>query len=137
MNNPFKNKLFLWSVADLELRSRLEGQAINQPAILCYTSGTTANPKGALLSQVEAKLDLFSIIIHWRILSESRWIYSSIDQKVCSLCRQSFFLNTNHVGGWLGPTVDRHFSDPVNLKPSCSRFFSIKINQSRSEKLCS
>ncbi|XP_023337942.1 long-chain-fatty-acid--CoA ligase ACSBG2 [Eurytemora carolleeae] len=39
------------SVADLELRSRLEGQAINQPAILCYTSGTTAKPKGALLSQ--------------------------------------------------------------------------------------
>ena len=27
-------------------------QAINQPAVICYTSGTTANPKGALLSQV-------------------------------------------------------------------------------------
>merc|ERR1711970_994500 len=39
------------SVCDTELRNRLEGQAINQPAIICYTSGTTANPKGALLSQ--------------------------------------------------------------------------------------
>ena len=27
-------------------------QAINQPAVICYTSGTTANPKGVLLSQV-------------------------------------------------------------------------------------
>merc|ERR1712032_1530417 len=27
------------------------GQAINQPCVICYTSGTTANPKGALLSQ--------------------------------------------------------------------------------------
>ena len=40
------------SVCDTELRNRLEGQAINQPAIICYTSGTTANPKGAMLSQV-------------------------------------------------------------------------------------
>ena len=39
------------SQSDVLLRERLAGQAINQPAILCYTSGTTANPKGALLSQ--------------------------------------------------------------------------------------
>jgi len=39
------------SVCDTELQNRLEGQAVNQPAIICYTSGTTANPKGALLSQ--------------------------------------------------------------------------------------
>ena len=36
---------------DDELKERLEGQSINQPAVICYTSGTTANPKGALLSQ--------------------------------------------------------------------------------------
>jgi len=34
-----------------ELQLRLENQAVNQPAVICYTSGTTANPKGALLSQ--------------------------------------------------------------------------------------
>jgi len=34
-----------------DLKERLEGQAINQPCVICYTSGTTANPKGALLSQ--------------------------------------------------------------------------------------
>ena len=39
------------SQSDVQLDERLSGQAINQPAILCYTSGTTANPKGALLSQ--------------------------------------------------------------------------------------
>ena len=37
-----------------ELRERLESQAINQPAVICYTSGTTANPKGALLSQAQS-----------------------------------------------------------------------------------
>ena len=40
------------SLGDEELNERLEGQAINQPCVICYTSGTTANPKGALLSQV-------------------------------------------------------------------------------------
>ena len=39
------------SQTEEELRERLEQQAINQPAVICYTSGTTANPKGALLSQ--------------------------------------------------------------------------------------
>ena len=39
------------SQTEEELRERLEQQAINQPAVICYTSGTTSNPKGALLSQ--------------------------------------------------------------------------------------
>ena len=39
------------SQTEEELSERLEQQAINQPAVICYTSGTTANPKGALLSQ--------------------------------------------------------------------------------------
>ena len=39
------------SQTDEELSERLEQQAINQPAVICYTSGTTSNPKGALLSQ--------------------------------------------------------------------------------------
>lgn len=40
------------STGEEELRLRLEEQAVNQPAVICYTSGTTANPKGVLLSQV-------------------------------------------------------------------------------------
>jgi len=39
------------SLNEEELNERLANQAINQPAVICYTSGTTANPKGALLSQ--------------------------------------------------------------------------------------
>ena len=39
------------SQTEEELRERLEQQAINQPCVICYTSGTTSNPKGALLSQ--------------------------------------------------------------------------------------
>jgi len=39
------------SLGEEELNERLAGQAINQPCVICYTSGTTANPKGALLSQ--------------------------------------------------------------------------------------
>ena len=39
------------SQTDEELTERLEQQAINQPCVICYTSGTTSNPKGALLSQ--------------------------------------------------------------------------------------
>ncbi len=46
-----ENKNF-YLVHGRELQNRLENQAINQPAIICYTSGTTSNPKGALLSQV-------------------------------------------------------------------------------------
>jgi len=41
----------LGKTADIKLQTRLENQAINQPAALCYTSGTTANPKGVLMSQ--------------------------------------------------------------------------------------
>jgi len=39
------------TLGEEELTERLDNQAINQPAVICYTSGTTANPKGALLSQ--------------------------------------------------------------------------------------
>lgn len=39
------------TVLDSELDERLRSQAVNQPAVICYTSGTTALPKGALLSQ--------------------------------------------------------------------------------------
>ena len=39
------------TLTDQELQVRLEQQAINQPCVICYTSGTTSHPKGALLSQ--------------------------------------------------------------------------------------
>ena len=33
-------------------QERLEAQAVNQAGVLVYTSGTTGNPKGVMLSQV-------------------------------------------------------------------------------------
>jgi long-subunit acyl-CoA synthetase (AMP-forming) len=32
-------------------QERLENQAMNQPCLLVYTSGTTGNPKGVMVSQ--------------------------------------------------------------------------------------
>jgi len=39
------------SVEDSVLQERLESQAVNQPCMLVYTSGTTGNPKGVMISQ--------------------------------------------------------------------------------------
>jgi len=39
------------SVDDSVLTERLETQSVNQPCMLVYTSGTTGNPKGVMISQ--------------------------------------------------------------------------------------
>jgi long-chain-fatty-acid--CoA ligase ACSBG len=39
------------SLPDSVLTDRLEAQAVNQPCMLVYTSGTTGNPKAVMLSQ--------------------------------------------------------------------------------------
>ena len=39
------------SVDDSVLQERLQQQAVNQPCMLVYTSGTTGNPKGVMISQ--------------------------------------------------------------------------------------
>ena len=53
------------SLGEEELNERLAGQAINQPCVICYTSGTTANPKGALLSQASLnKILLFKSLLY-------------------------------------------------------------------------
>ena len=39
------------TVSDSVLTMRLENQAVNQPCMVVYTSGTTGNPKGVMLSQ--------------------------------------------------------------------------------------
>ena len=39
------------AVEDSVLQARLAAQAVNQPCMLVYTSGTTGNPKGVMISQ--------------------------------------------------------------------------------------
>jgi long-subunit acyl-CoA synthetase (AMP-forming) len=38
-------------------QERLENQAVNQPCLLVYTSGTTGNPKGVMVSQAGLMAD--------------------------------------------------------------------------------
>jgi long-subunit acyl-CoA synthetase (AMP-forming) len=51
-------------------QERLENQAVNQPCLLVYTSGTTGNPKGVMVSQAglmadEKKMYNALFILQW------------------------------------------------------------------------
>ena len=53
----------------------LIGQAINQPAVICYTSGTTANPKGALLSQARIHCNNTALL---KLLTLSTYVQDNV-----------------------------------------------------------
>merc|ERR1719318_1791205 len=94
---------------DTELKRRLANQAVNQACTLVYTSGTTGNPKGVMLSQDN---------ITWtaqRAHEVYDWKYDS--EQVVS------YLPLSHVAGtyidiylslWGGGTV--HFADKMALQ---------------------
>jgi len=98
------------SQSDVLLQERLSNQSINQPAILCYTSGTTANPKGALLSQDN---------ITWTCASakETYGIQEEVEEHFISYLPVSHIV-ANIVDIWLlalvGGTV--HFADKDALR---------------------
>jgi len=98
-------------LGDEELNERLENQAINQPAVICYTSGTTANPKGALLSQ-----------------DNITWVSASAAQTYCLLEGKEemiSYLPVSHIVAqccdiWMIPSIGGtiHFADKDALKGS-------------------
>lgn len=97
------------AVPDRELQSRLENQAINQPAVICYTSGTTANPKGALLSQDNLTWTCASVLETFKLKygEESVVSYLPLSHIVAQL-----------VDIWLVPSVGGtvHFADKDALR---------------------
>ena len=52
-------------LAKTNYQERLDVQAVNQPCMLVYTSGTTGDPKGVMLSQVLSLiLDSMLLLYH-------------------------------------------------------------------------
>jgi len=94
---------------DTELKKRLASQAVNQACTLVYTSGTTGNPKGVMLSQDN---------ITWTCQrSHEIYDWSFDSEQVVS------YLPLSHVAGtfidiylslWGGGTV--HFADKMALQ---------------------
>jgi len=99
------------SLGEEELRIRLEEQAINQPAVICYTSGTTANPKGVLLSQDNLTWTSRSAAATYELVEGGEVFIS--------------YLPVSHIVAqvadiWLAPTIGStiHFADKDALKGS-------------------
>jgi len=99
------------SLDEEELRVRLEEQAINQPAVICYTSGTTANPKGVLLSQDNLTWTAASAKEHYEMVEGEEVMIS--------------YLPVSHIVAqvadiWMIPSLGGtiHFADKDALKGS-------------------
>merc|ERR1719350_2532752 len=99
------------SLGEEELRLRLEEQAINQPAVICYTSGTTANPKGVLLSQDNLTWTAASATATYELLEgeEVMISYLPVSHIVAQVCDI-----------WMIPSIGGtiHFADKDALKGS-------------------
>ena len=98
-------------LGDEELTERLEGQAINQPCVICYTSGTTANPKGALLSQDNVTWTCASAVATYNLVEGEEVMIS--------------YLPVSHIVAqiadiWMVPSIGGtiHFADKDALKGS-------------------
>eukprot|EP00088_Acartia_fossae_P070043 TRINITY_DN9282_c0_g3_i1.p1 TRINITY_DN9282_c0_g3~~TRINITY_DN9282_c0_g3_i1.p1 ORF type:complete len:722 (-),score=191.14 TRINITY_DN9282_c0_g3_i1:615-2780(-) len=97
------------SVSDTELRNRLENQAVNQPAVLCYTSGTTTHPKGALLSQDN---------ITWTCASAAQTYNAKYGEEIVISYLPVSHIVAQIIDVWLAPFIGGtvHFADKDALK---------------------
>jgi len=94
-----------------DLSLRLEQQAINQPAVICYTSGTTSKPKGALLSQDNVTWTCASAVECYSLVEGEEQMIS--------------YLPVSHIVAqiadiWMVPSIGGtiHFADKDALKGS-------------------
>jgi long-chain-fatty-acid--CoA ligase ACSBG len=96
-------KVFLWNdflklgqnISDSVIETKIRKQKPGHCCALFYTSGTTGNPKGVMMSHDNA---VFSI----RLQGETM---KSLDAKEVKSNRVVSFLPNSHVGGWLGAVM--------------------------------
>jgi len=94
---------------DTHLMERLQDQSVNEPCSLVYTSGTTANPKGVMMSQDN---------LTWLLRQQGNFYNWPMDKATFVS-----YLPTSHIAGYLidifismylGATV--HFADKMALQ---------------------
>ena len=100
------------SLPDIELDKRLANLAVNQGAILVYTSGTTGNPKGVMLSHD-------AVTFAARLLGKQ----TGIGRKEVE--RQVQYMPVNHAGA-SGKKYDVKF---INQTMSCFCKISVRLKQ--------